>query len=682
MKLTNCSIDKKYFSFEEPINLTATVTMGSGESLALYDGVYGWIYSDMVIANDFFVDKTEAYKYVKYGNNGGRFSGERWYYYDYDLRKNINQWHYNNFTVSLMFEPTVTEEEKGESYYVFSSLASLAAGKSKTYNRKCWVPKYEAGALLNYINNLYEDDNDHKFYWDSKEQKIKVPNGTKIKDCYQKPVKILSEEDSGIIDITKYEYFDEDLNKTITDYCYEYGPSDQTQPILDYTKRRFPIRISAYAGDMRDTTWIYDVLSSTTKTTLAQSPSDIGYTANVDLGCFILFRLPPQIEGFQIIDNWCDKIIEENPEIPGQMPKFLIAQGYSELIFKPKNIITDQEVDPSITFSSCTLKITRSDIGEVCSIISEDPNGIITVPPAVFTDQGLYSFVYTVFDSTGESTQIEGQFYAEKYEPPKATFSVERTILERNGSSALGYDSLISDEGVYLRTYLQISNSVFKNPFGTGNETTIPNQISYLKNWINNDNPADKPMEKLPTEEINNTELANYDFFNKYHLLSDHIISNTNLNPYQYFQYELSENEEFEFFTLDPKISIKNSLTFLCGPEIRPEEDEDMFRYFFEYFNANEYQITLLVQDYFKTYAFEALTIERTGGLLNIEMGGVAIGMRHPDPLNEQAPSFLINYPTTFLQPMILVEGVHFGAQLPTSGVQGQIFYLLVDKDE
>lgn len=685
MKISNISLNKKYISFNEPFTLSATVTMGSSESLAMYDGIPGYINLYLVVGNEFYKSKDKPYNY---GYDSGRFDGTYWYDYDYDINKITESYSADWYSVSVMFNPTEAEAEKGESGYAFSDVVTLAAGKSKTYTRECFINPSDMSNLINYINRWYEGSSQFKFKYDLNTEKIILPTSCKNEEDLKEYAYNFPENQYNFNDINwensgKYE--DGKEWKVI-----EYNQSGDPQPILDYTKRRIPFRLLVVADDYRENaTEISNIVSNTSKTTIQTTPpSDtstfLGYTAGVDLGCFILYRVPPVIGSLEIKDNWCNKIYYNTSNAK---ESFVCAKNTSNLTFSANvnEIKLDTEVDPTLTISQYSLKITNSSLGEVYSQIITDKVGVFQVPSSTFLDAGSYTYTYSVTDSAGQTSSISDIFYVEDYKEPEINFSIERVVLERAEGALNNYSTLISDEGVFLRTFLQIKNTIFQNKLGK------ENILYYKKTWENLDNIKDTPLISAPLGE---EELfKGYDFFGttkKETFLSHTVDKQTDEekeeNKIIYFtrQETLDNNQNpiAETFTLSIEESkedysiIKRSLSFLSGPYVVLEEtdiQENPYHYI-EYSNANEYEITLYIIDYFKTYAY-TITVEKTGGILNVEQGGISIGMRHSDPLNDQAPSFLINYPATFLQSMILTEGINLGKELPKTGVHGQLFF-------
>ena len=458
-------------------------------------------------------------------------------------------------------------------------------------------------------------------------------------------------------------------------------------------KRSMPFRLLfTHGGDFTD------IMSSTSK---AGAPN-LYESSDGDLGVFIFERKVPEITNFSIIDTWNGKNKEEAPlDLTNLTPRltrygndvkkyyfkehplFIVAKDYSKLSFTSEKIELDP-LDPTLTLQKTNLRIWSGKIEGLLNISSADyekakvstledylnlqetdlikklnvtpdytisnltNDSVISIDSSTLPlpeDRAKsFCYIYEVQDSMGYSTYIIGDFIVEPYTLPKITFGVERISYDLNNKP------IINPEGIYAAINLNVELTTFKN------DENFANKGKYYLSWTNLDNNSSSIQEHHFNKEFDiKGSSISIPLYNK-----DNSIR---LEAVEFLSGDLSKKEIIE------KDEEGNEITRI---EFDPKEHQ------FIYVNSNRFSFQLIVTDEF-SYFTKTAELEETSAILNIEVGGVAVGTRHPKPLDSSSPTFLINYPTTFLSPLILTEGIHFGTQLPSSGAQGQIFYLLID---
>ena len=276
-----------------------------------------------------------------------------------------------------------------------------------------------------------------------------------------------------------------------------------------------------------------------------------------------------------------------------------------------------------------------------------------------------YNFTFSCVDTALKETAVEGSFYlVNNYASP--TFTSPLVVTRVN--------YLLQDDGFYHLQeaqdgeLVQASFSAQINPIPIEVFSEVVEQevdgilqqkeklfcslssLSYKKEWEN-------------TTSLETSESLGNEEYNNYIATEDSIFSIT---------------------------SVAKSIKFFNGEAIGHEGEELDYESFpyspafsAEYYSSDSYSFSVTVTDSFSEVK-EIDTIEEAYGYLSIELGGVAIGERHPGRANEDSlnPTFLVALPSTFKEKIILVKGKNYGEVEPTEifpdAEEGQIYFRLI----
>ena len=374
----------------------------------------------------------------------------------------------------------------------------------------------------------------------------------------------------------------------------------------------------------------------------------------------------PTISSLKIIDTWdrSEKLnfLEKKEGVVDSLISYRIAENYfnSNVFVKESSNFSFsckasslQNNSPNLNYK---LLIMRDGSSEIFYESENNATGVFNLPYSVFSKENnfsniknylmiKYNFSVKVTDSANKTTELLGSFYLIEISgsdggmPIISTFEVKRVgyVLNEAGS---GYELIESNEGELVSTIFEIKLTI------------IP---------------------RLVYKNTNNTYIIELETFS-----------------YRKYWEDLSQPENFfisESIALSNGVNkVLNDISFFCGNSI---SGGDVPKYETTFSSTNTYLFKIIIEKNSISILEKTDEIEEAFGYLSVELGGVAIGERHPGITEEdsKSPTFLVNLPTTFKKQIILIEDFSYGEAEPSTiftksnnlaPVEGQIYFRLL----
>lgn len=262
-----------------------------------------------------------------------------------------------------------------------------------------------------------------------------------------------------------------------------------------------------------------------------------------------------------------------------------------------------------------------------------------------------YNYKIICYDSAEKGTGLQGVFYLIKdYQEP--TFLSPLTV-ER-------FSYLIQQDETYLATPSSDGENVITNFSAMVSET--PKEIVAIENQL-----YYRATELLYKKEvINENEQGSAQNEENFTGAGSNTLT-------------LSGNTRFTFFNGQPYSTSETNYELVNEPVV----------FQMNYSSNNAYTFTVTISDglFEKSSSY---SIEEASGYLSIELGGVAVGMRHPATSEEDSENktFLVNMPSSFYQTIFLQQEITYGRASPdtifidndgnSTAKEGQIYFKII----
>lgn len=378
----------------------------------------------------------------------------------------------------------------------------------------------------------------------------------------------------------------------------------------------------------------------------------------------------PTISSLRIVDAWdrSEKLnfLEKKEGSTDSLISYEITENYfnSNVFVKESSNFSFsceanslQNNSPNLNYK---LSIIRDGSSEIFYESENNSTGIFNLSYDIFSNESNFSdindflmkkyfFSVKVIDAAEKTTELLGSFYlvemfgSEGGMPIIPIFEVKRVgyTLNETGDK---YEQIDSNEGELVSTNFEIRlTSIPKLIYKNANNNYIIEleDFSYRKYWEDLSQP-------------NNS------------FISESIPLNSGLTK------------------------ISNDLSFFCGNNLNLEGEKPNYETTFS--SANAYLFKVIIEKNSVSILEKTDEIEEAFGYFSIELGGVAVGERHPGITEEDSnnPTFLVNLPTTFKKQIILIEGLSYGEAEPSmiftgeneetnpSPAEGQIYFRLL----
>ena len=367
----------------------------------------------------------------------------------------------------------------------------------------------------------------------------------------------------------------------------------------------------------------------------------------------------PTISNFSVIDSWNNLIKFEGTNLEGGIDSLKtyslddltvnsnsFLQNYSNFIFS----CVGESKQTSIPTLKYNLTIKRKSNSKTLFENKNILEGKFVVPYTIFSEEIDAEFIdgydviecifsLQVVDAAEKITEITDSFWLviNYYPPVIKTFETKRVdyVLNEEGTE---YVLAESTNGELISTNLSIVSLT--------------------------------PIPKIIDKENDNTEVINLICEKSWTNLSD----------------ETDKSEAITFTVTN----YKDDISFFCGENISESGTKPSYSIIFSSAEAYQFKITIRAEDAIFIQAISE--VQEATGYFSIELGGVAIGERHPGTTEADSnnPTFLVNLPTTFKKQIILIEGFSYGEAEPStiftganeetnpSPQEGQIYFRLL----